>query len=74
MAQIAPVADGEIRLEAVVTKAEFIGPLIRLDAETREGTLLKAAILDTPQAHMTPGSPIILAFETERVSVFRQSL
>jgi ABC-type Fe3+/spermidine/putrescine transport system ATPase subunit len=70
---LAPAADGEIRLEAVVRKSEFIGPLIRLDVELRDGTVLKAAILDTPHARTTPGSPFILAFEAERVSVFRQN-
>jgi ABC-type Fe3+/spermidine/putrescine transport system ATPase subunit len=66
-----PIADGEVRIEALVRKAEFIGPLIRLDAETRDGMMLKAAILDAPQASITPGSPLILAFEAARASVFR---
>jgi ABC-type Fe3+/spermidine/putrescine transport system ATPase subunit len=61
------------RIEAMVRKAEFIGALVRLDAELADGTPLKVAVLDGPRASATPGSRIVLAYDPANVTVFRQS-
>jgi ABC-type Fe3+/spermidine/putrescine transport system ATPase subunit len=59
-------------LEATVRKAEFIGALVRLEAELADGTLLKVAVLDDPRVNAAPGSRIVLAYDPGRVTVFRQ--
>jgi iron(III) transport system ATP-binding protein len=61
------------RIEAMVRKAEFIGALVRLDAELADGTPLKVAVLDDPRVSATPGSRIVLAYDPANVTVFRQS-
>jgi iron(III) transport system ATP-binding protein len=66
----APIA-GEARLEGTVTNAEFIGALIRLDVELSGGTPLKVAVLDDPNSRAIPGSPIVLAYDPARLTVFR---
>ena len=66
----APLA-GEARLEGTVTNAEFIGALTRLDVELSGGTPLKVAVLDAPDSRATPGSPIMLAYDPARLTVFR---
>jgi ABC-type Fe3+/spermidine/putrescine transport system ATPase subunit len=60
------------RIEATVRKAEFIGALVRLEAELADGTPLKIAVLDDPRANASPGSRIVLAYDPARVTVFRQ--
>ena len=60
------------RIEATVRKAEFIGALVRLEAELADGTPLKVAVLDDPSASATPGSRIVLAYDPACVTVFRQ--
>jgi len=62
---------GEARLEATVTNAEFLGALLRLDVELPGGTPLKVAVLDDPDSRATPGSPIALAYDPARLTVFR---
>jgi iron(III) transport system ATP-binding protein len=62
---------GEARLEGTVTNAEFIGALTRLDVELAGGTPLKVAVLDDPDSRATPGSPIVLAYDPTRLTVFR---
>jgi iron(III) transport system ATP-binding protein len=60
------------RLEATVRKAEFIGALMRLEAELADGTALKIAVLDEPRANVSPGSGITVAYDPASVTVFRQ--
>jgi ABC-type Fe3+/spermidine/putrescine transport system ATPase subunit len=62
---------GEARLEGTVTHAEFIGALMRLDVELAGGMLLKVAVLDDPHSRATPGSPIVLAYDPARLTIFR---
>ena len=48
---VRPGDDGSARparIEATVRKAEFIGALVRLEAELADGTPLKVAVLDDP--------------------------
>ncbi len=63
---------GEARLEATVVSAEFSGALVRLNAELLGGMPLKIAVLDDPQRHTRPGSPLSLAYHPGRVTIFRQ--
>lgn len=53
-------------------KTEFVGALVRLDAELADGTPLKVAVLDDPVAGAAPGSRIALACDPARVTVFRE--
>ncbi len=63
----------EVTLTATVVIAEFIGALIRLDVALAGGTRLKIAVLDDPNSPATPGNQIELAYDPERVTVFRSS-
>ena len=65
-------APGEVLLEATVVSAEFIGALSRLEVELSDRTPLKIAVLDDPAGRAKPGSPIVLAYDPARVTVFRQ--
>ena len=65
-----PMAAGEIRVEATVTTAEFIGALTRLDVKLPGGTPLKVAVLDGPRSSAAAGSTITLAYDPSRVIVF----
>ena len=65
---------GSVRLEAIVRKTEFIGALVRLDAELADGTPVKIAVLDDPAAGAAPGSRIVLACDSARVTVFRHGV
>ena len=65
-------APGEARLEATVISAEFAGALVCLNAELQGGMPLKIAVLDDPDRRATPGSPVALAYQPARVTVFRQ--
>ncbi|MBI3372114.1 MAG: ABC transporter ATP-binding protein [Betaproteobacteria bacterium] len=67
-----PLAADSARLEATVRKTEFVGALVRLDAELADGTPLKVAVLDDPVAGAAPGSRIALAYDPARVTVFRE--
>ena len=72
---VRPGDDGSARparIEATVRKAEFIGALVRLEAELADGTPLKVAVLDDPSASASPGSRIVLAYDPACVTVFRQ--
>lgn len=68
----ATVAPGSARLEATVRRAEFVGALVRLDAELADGTPIKVAVLDDPAAGAAPGSRIVLACDPARITVFRE--
>jgi iron(III) transport system ATP-binding protein len=74
--RIANASDAEAatsaRIEVTVRKAEFIGALVRLEAELADGTPLKIAALDDPRANASPGSRIMLAYDPARVTLFRQ--
>ena len=63
---------GPARIEATVKKSEFIGALVRLDADLADGTPIKIAVLDDPAVAASPGSPIVLVYDPARVTVFRQ--
>jgi spermidine/putrescine ABC transporter ATP-binding subunit len=65
-----PMAAGEVRVEATVTTAEFIGALTRLDVKLPGGTPLKVAVLDGPRSSAAAGSTITLAYDPSRVIVF----
>ena len=72
---VRPGDDGSARparIEATVRKAEFIGALVRLEAELADGTPLRVAVLDDPSASAAPGSRIVLAYDPACVTVFRQ--
>jgi ABC-type Fe3+/spermidine/putrescine transport system ATPase subunit len=60
------------RIEVTIRKAEFIGALLRLEAELADGTPLKIAVLDDPRANASPGVRIVLAYDPARITVFRQ--
>jgi iron(III) transport system ATP-binding protein len=62
---------GEARLEGMVTNAEFLGALTRLDLELAGGTLLKVAVLDDAASRATAGQLIVLAYDPARLTVFR---
>jgi iron(III) transport system ATP-binding protein len=64
----------EVELAVTITKSEFIGALIRLDAELPGGATIKVAVLDSPDSRATPGSPIVLAYDPGRVTVFRSGV
>jgi ABC-type Fe3+/spermidine/putrescine transport system ATPase subunit len=64
-------APGEARLEGMVTNAEFLGALTRLDLELPGGTLVKVAVLDDVASRATPGQLIVLAYDPARLTVFR---
>jgi ABC-type Fe3+/spermidine/putrescine transport system ATPase subunit len=74
--RIANASDAEAatsaRIEVTVRKAEFIGALVRLEAELADGTPLKIAALDDPRANASPGSRIMLAYDPARITLFRQ--
>jgi ABC-type Fe3+/spermidine/putrescine transport system ATPase subunit len=67
-----PGSAGPARLEVMVTKTEFIGPLARLEGELADGSTLRVAVLDDPAASAVPGSRILLAYDPARITVFRQ--
>ena len=67
-----PASARPARLEAMVTKTEFIGPLARLEAELADGSTLRVAVLDDPATSAVPGSRILLAYDPARITVFRQ--
>jgi ABC-type Fe3+/spermidine/putrescine transport system ATPase subunit len=67
-----PGAVAHARLEATVTKTEFIGPIARLQAELEDGTTLRVAVLDDPAASATPGARILLAYDPARITIFRR--
>jgi ABC-type Fe3+/spermidine/putrescine transport system ATPase subunit len=64
-------AAGEARLEVTVVKSEFIGALIRIEAELAGGAIIKVAVLDAADSLATPGSRVVLAYDPARVTVFR---
>jgi ABC-type Fe3+/spermidine/putrescine transport system ATPase subunit len=63
---------GPACLEAMVTKTEFIGPLVRLEARLADGSTLRVAELDDPATGAVPGCRILLAYDPSRITVFRQ--
>ena len=65
-------AGSEVCLDAVVTKSEFIGPLIRLDVALANGAVVRLAMLDTPDAHHAQGGAVTVAFDAARASLFHQ--
>ncbi len=67
------LAPGWARLEATVRGTEFVGALLRLDAELADGTPLKVAVLDDPATGAAPGSRIVLACDPARITVFRNA-
>jgi ABC-type Fe3+/spermidine/putrescine transport system ATPase subunit len=64
-------AAGEARLQAVLKRAEFIGAILRIDAELPGGIALKIAVLDDSRPLPTPGSALTLAYDPVRVSAFK---
>jgi putative spermidine/putrescine transport system ATP-binding protein len=60
------------RIEATIRKAEFIGALVRLEAELADGIPLRVAVLDDPRASASPGERIVLAYDPAYVTSFRQ--
>jgi iron(III) transport system ATP-binding protein len=65
-------AGSSAHLEATVRKAEFIGALVRLEAELPDGTPLKVALLDDPRASALPNSRVVLAYDPACITAFRQ--
>lgn len=63
-------AASEVLVEAMVTNAEFIGALTRLDVKLRGETRLKVAVLDGPHGAAAAGSTVVLAYDPSRVIVF----
>jgi len=70
-----PSADsfaGLARIEATIRKAEFIGALVRLEAELADGMLLRVAVLDDPRGSASAGTRVVLAYDPTCVTSFRQ--
>ena len=67
------LAPGVARLEAIVRKAEFIGALVRLEAELADGTSVRVAVLDDPATGAAPGTRIVLSCDPARITVFRNA-
>jgi hypothetical protein len=64
-------AADEAHLQAILKRAEFIGAILRIDAELPGGVGLKIAVLDDPRPVLTVGSLLSLAYDPLRVRVFR---
>jgi ABC-type Fe3+/spermidine/putrescine transport system ATPase subunit len=65
-----PAAEGEALLQAILKRAEFIGAILRIDAELPGGIGLKIAVLDDPRRVLTAGSLLSLAYDPLRVGAF----
>ena len=66
-----PAAEDEAHLQAILKRAEFIGAILRIDAELPGGIGLKIAVLDDPRPVLTAGSLLSLAYDPLRVRAFR---
>ena len=66
-----PAAEDEAHLQAILKRAEFIGAILRIDAELPGGIGLKIAVLDDPRPVLTVGSLLSLAYDPLRVRAFR---
>ncbi|CAN5737784.1 N/A [soil metagenome] len=56
-------------LAGVAVRAEMLGPILRLDARLEDGTVVKAALLDSPQHQVQTGAPVRLAYDASRLTV-----
>jgi ABC-type Fe3+/spermidine/putrescine transport system ATPase subunit len=54
---------------ATVAQLELLGPIMRLDVRLADGTILKVALLDTPQRDLQAGKAITLAYDPARLTV-----
>ena len=61
---------GWARLEATVKRVELLGALTRVELATKDGMLLRLAMLDLPPEPVTPGRVVALAYDPARVAVF----
>jgi len=61
---------GSASLEARLVRLEFLGALTRLEASLDDGTALRAALFDQPQAGLQAGDSLRLAYEESRITVF----
>ena len=57
------------RLHGIVESVGMLGPITRLDARLANGTILRMAMLDTPQRSAQPGQAVTLAYDTARLTV-----
>jgi ABC-type Fe3+/spermidine/putrescine transport system ATPase subunit len=57
------------RLAGVVAHLEILGPLTRLDVRLANGSMLKVAVLDSPQHTLADGQAVTLAFDPNRLTV-----
>jgi iron(III) transport system ATP-binding protein/putative spermidine/putrescine transport system ATP-binding protein len=56
-------------LAGTLTRLELLGPIMRLDVELADGTILKAAMLDAPHEHLQAGAEVTLAYDPARLTV-----
>jgi ABC-type Fe3+/spermidine/putrescine transport system ATPase subunit len=64
-------AAGNGRMSAMVKRCEFVGAMLRIDAELPGGIAVKLAVLDDPARRLTPGMPLLLAYHPARVTSYR---
>jgi iron(III) transport system ATP-binding protein/putative spermidine/putrescine transport system ATP-binding protein len=61
----------EARVQAVLKRCEFVGPMVRIDAELPGGIGIKLAALDDPTRPLAPGTVLLLAYDPARVITYR---
>ena len=61
---------GWAQLEARVKRVELLGALTRVELATKDGMLLRLAMLDLPPEPVAPGRTVALAYDPARVAVF----
>jgi ABC-type Fe3+/spermidine/putrescine transport system ATPase subunit len=57
------------RVSGTLVHVEMLGPLTRLDVRLANGTILRAAMLDTPQRVLADGQAVTLAFDATQLTV-----
>ncbi|HSQ04321.1 MAG TPA: ABC transporter ATP-binding protein [Burkholderiales bacterium] len=65
--------DGWAAFETHVSRVEFLGALTRVETKLPDGTMVRAAFLDQPLDSLAPGHALMLAYDPQRVTIFKLS-
>ncbi|MGE0716375.1 MAG: ABC transporter ATP-binding protein [Alphaproteobacteria bacterium] len=67
---VAGAADGLATVAGEIDACEHLGALLRIDVRLGDGPPLRAAMLDDGRAAPAIGSPVTLAYDPDRITVF----
>jgi iron(III) transport system ATP-binding protein/putative spermidine/putrescine transport system ATP-binding protein len=60
-------------LQVVVAKVEFVGALLKIEAELPGGIAIKIAALDDPDRRLVRGHVLLLAYDPQRVTAYEET-